>query len=89
MIEYWHQGSIESFRILYKDADGFGSEVKWSSGESSAALFRGKVWKDGDCLRRRYRFFPPRIVFNPVIIVASNHDRFVWPHSLASLVLTF
>ena len=28
-IEYWHQGSITSFRILYQDADGIGGEVKW------------------------------------------------------------
>jgi hypothetical protein len=28
-IEYWHQGSVKSFRILYQDAGGLGSEVKW------------------------------------------------------------
>jgi hypothetical protein len=27
-IEYWHQGSIKSFRILYHDADRLGGEVK-------------------------------------------------------------
>jgi hypothetical protein len=28
-IEHWHQDSVKSFRILYKDADGLGCEVKW------------------------------------------------------------
>jgi hypothetical protein len=28
-IEYWHQGSITSYRILYQDAAGLGGEVKW------------------------------------------------------------
>jgi hypothetical protein len=28
-IEYWHQGSIRSYRILYRDAAGLGGEVKW------------------------------------------------------------
>jgi hypothetical protein len=28
-IEYWHQGSVKSYRILYQDADGLGCEVKW------------------------------------------------------------
>jgi hypothetical protein len=28
-IEYWHMGSIQSFRILYQDADGLGGEVTW------------------------------------------------------------
>jgi len=28
-IEYWHQGSVKSFRILYLDADGLGGEVTW------------------------------------------------------------
>jgi hypothetical protein len=28
-IEYWHMGSIQSFRILYQDAAGLGGEVKW------------------------------------------------------------
>ena len=27
-IEYWHMGSIQSFRILYQDAERLGSEVK-------------------------------------------------------------
>jgi hypothetical protein len=28
-IEYWHLGSITSYRILYQNADGLGGEVKW------------------------------------------------------------
>jgi hypothetical protein len=28
-VEYWHQGSIASFRILYRDAGGMGGEVQW------------------------------------------------------------
>ena len=28
-IEYWHQGSVKSFRILYQDADGLDGEVTW------------------------------------------------------------
>jgi hypothetical protein len=36
-IEFWHQGSIASFRILYLDADGMGSEVKWD-GEHAEIL---------------------------------------------------
>ena len=28
-IEYYHNGSIASFRILYRDSDGMGGEVKW------------------------------------------------------------
>jgi hypothetical protein len=36
-IEYWHQGSIESFRILYQDADGLGGEVKWD-GENAEVI---------------------------------------------------
>jgi len=28
-VEYWHQGSIRSFRILKQDADELGGEVKW------------------------------------------------------------
>ena len=36
-IEHWHQGSVKSFRILYKDADGLGSEVKWD-GENAEII---------------------------------------------------
>ena len=36
-IEYWHQGSVKSFRILYKDADGLGGEVKWD-GENAEVV---------------------------------------------------
>jgi hypothetical protein len=28
-ITYWHQGSIAGFRILYRDTDGLGGEVRW------------------------------------------------------------
>jgi hypothetical protein len=28
-IEYWHQGPVTSYRILYQDADGLGGEVRW------------------------------------------------------------
>jgi hypothetical protein len=36
-IEYWHQGSITSFRIFYQDADGLGGEVKWD-GEKAEVI---------------------------------------------------
>jgi hypothetical protein len=36
-IEYWHMGSITSFRILYQDADGIGGEVKWD-GEKAEVI---------------------------------------------------
>jgi hypothetical protein len=36
-IEYWHQGSITSFRILYQDAEGIGGEVKWD-GENAELI---------------------------------------------------
>jgi hypothetical protein len=28
-IEYWHQGAITSFKILYQDAEGLGGEITW------------------------------------------------------------
>jgi hypothetical protein len=28
-IEHWHQGSVRSFKVLYQNADGLGSEVMW------------------------------------------------------------
>jgi hypothetical protein len=36
-IEYWHQASITSYRILYQDADGLGGEVKWD-GEKAEVI---------------------------------------------------
>jgi hypothetical protein len=36
-IEYWHMGSILSFKILYQDADGVGGEVKWD-GENAELI---------------------------------------------------
>jgi hypothetical protein len=36
-IEYWHQGSITSYRILYQDAAGLGGEVKWD-GENAEVI---------------------------------------------------
>jgi len=33
-IEYWHQGSITSYRILYQDVAGLGGEVKWDGEEA-------------------------------------------------------
>jgi hypothetical protein len=36
-IEYWHQGSIQSFRVLYQDAEGLGGEVKWD-GENAKVI---------------------------------------------------
>jgi hypothetical protein len=36
-IEYWHQGSITSFRILYQDPDGLGGEVTWD-GENAEVI---------------------------------------------------
>ena len=28
-VEHWHQGSITGFRILYRDTDWMGGEVRW------------------------------------------------------------
>jgi hypothetical protein len=36
-IEHWHQGSIKSFRIIYKDAAGLGGEVTWD-GENAEVI---------------------------------------------------
>jgi hypothetical protein len=36
-IEYWHQGSVKTFRILYQDADGLGGEVTWD-GENAEVI---------------------------------------------------
>ena len=36
-IEHWHQGSVKSYRILYKDADGLGGEVTWD-GEKAEVI---------------------------------------------------
>jgi hypothetical protein len=36
-IEYWHQGSVKSFRILYQDADGLGGEIRWD-GEKAEVI---------------------------------------------------
>jgi hypothetical protein len=38
-IEHWHQGSITSYRILYQDVDGLGSEVRWD-GENAEIVGR-------------------------------------------------
>jgi hypothetical protein len=36
-IEYFHQASIASFRILYRDSDGMGGEIRWD-GEHAEIL---------------------------------------------------
>ena len=36
-IEYWHQGSISSFKIMRRDGKGFWDEVHWDG--TTAALF--------------------------------------------------
>ena len=36
-IEYWHQGSVTSYRVLYQDAEGLGGEVKWD-GENAEVI---------------------------------------------------
>jgi hypothetical protein len=36
-IEYWHQSSVTSYRILYNDAGGLGGEVKWD-GETAEVM---------------------------------------------------
>jgi hypothetical protein len=43
--------------------------------ESLRALFRGKVWEDGNAghgLGRRSSFVPARIVFDSVIVIAGE-----------------
>lgn len=37
IVEHYHHGSIASFRILYRDAEGLGGEVKWD-GEHAEIL---------------------------------------------------
>jgi len=36
-IEYWHQGSISLFKIMYRDGKGFWHKVHWNS-ETAAVL---------------------------------------------------
>ena len=36
-IEYWHQGSVTCYRILYNDAEGLGGEVK-GDGETAEMM---------------------------------------------------
>ena len=36
-IEYWHQGSISSFKIICRDGKGFWHEVHWD-GKAAAVL---------------------------------------------------
>jgi hypothetical protein len=36
-IEYWHQGPVMSYRILYQDAAGPGGEVRWD-GENAEVI---------------------------------------------------
>ena len=48
--------------------------------QSSAALFCGEVGEDGNAghgFCRRLSFFSARIVFDTVIIIAGDDDRFV------------
>jgi hypothetical protein len=40
-IEHWHMGSIQSFRILYQDADGLGGEIKWDGAQWATNLAVG------------------------------------------------
>jgi hypothetical protein len=39
-IEYWHMGSIQSFRILYQNAEGLGGEVKWDGENAEVTASR-------------------------------------------------
>jgi hypothetical protein len=34
-IEYWHQGSISSFKIMCRDGKGFWHKVHWNSKKAS------------------------------------------------------
>jgi hypothetical protein len=34
-IQYWHQGSISSFQIMYRDGKGFWYEVHWDGKNAS------------------------------------------------------
>ena len=66
-IEYWHQGSITSFRILYQDALGVGGEIKWDGekaeviaarsiapGSSSASIcWAIRLWPARSLVRKR------------------------------------
>jgi hypothetical protein len=42
-IEYWHQGSVKSFRILYQDVAGLGGEVKWDGENAEVIAPRGPL----------------------------------------------
>jgi hypothetical protein len=41
-IEYWHQGSIATFKIMCRDGTGFWSRVQWD-GETALVLVLGKT----------------------------------------------
>jgi hypothetical protein len=50
-------------------------------GQPLLPLFRAELRKDSDPIDRRRglkRLRPPRIVFQPVIIIASNDDLFIF-----------
>jgi hypothetical protein len=48
-IEYWHQGSIARFKIMYRDEHGVWDGVRWSGQHSSFLALgrgmRGRRWR--------------------------------------------
>jgi hypothetical protein len=34
-IEYWHQGSIATFKIMYRDSEGIWNEIRWDGQNAS------------------------------------------------------
>jgi hypothetical protein len=42
-IEYWHQGPVTSYRILYQDAVGLGGEVTWDGEKAEVIAPRGRI----------------------------------------------
>ena len=41
-IEYWHQGSIAAFQIMYRDSLGVGDGVHWD-GNQATFLYLGET----------------------------------------------
>jgi hypothetical protein len=69
-IEYWHQGSIAAFKIMYRDENGFWDGVRWNGqhpsffalGETDEGKAMGKLLRE--------RQVHPRNLYAPSTISA-------------------
>jgi len=59
-IEYWHQGSIAAFRIMYRDSEGIWDGVHWD-GNQATFLYLGET----DERRARAKLLNPDAFLNP------------------------